>query len=122
MDHFNRNLYDALEKVVGCGYDPVVGNEVVSAVHESLIDALRVDDDEVVPDASLTRDLNAESIDSLDLSFRLERRLGIKVSGDERSAMFLEVTPKFPNGREKTVLELTRYVYDAVKKQGPVVL
>jgi acyl carrier protein len=38
-----------------------------------LEDALGVDEDEITPDASLTRDLEAESIDFLDIVFRLEK-------------------------------------------------
>ena len=38
-----------------------------------------MDDSEVTPDASLTRDLGAESIDFLDIVFRLEKAFDIKI-------------------------------------------
>lgn len=38
-----------------------------------LVDALGVDEEEVSPTASLREDLGAESIDFLDISFRLEK-------------------------------------------------
>lgn len=40
---------------------------------EVLVEALGVDEDEISMDASLTRDLEAESIDFLDIQFKLER-------------------------------------------------
>ena len=53
--------------------------EIFSKVQESLVEALSVDDDEVTLEASLTRDLGAESIDFLDIVFRLEKAFGIKI-------------------------------------------
>jgi len=53
--------------------------EIFSKVQESLVEALSVDDDEVTAEASLTRDLGAESIDFLDIVFRLEKAFGIKI-------------------------------------------
>ncbi len=47
--------------------------EIFESVRDVLIEALGVDDDEVTPDASLTGDLGAESIDFLDIVFRLEK-------------------------------------------------
>ena len=51
-------------------------DEVFGKVQEVLIDALGVDDDEVIPDAKLVADLGAESIDFLDIVFRLEKAFG----------------------------------------------
>jgi acyl carrier protein len=48
-------------------------DEIFSKVQSVLVDALGVDDDEVTPTASLREDLGAESIDFLDISFRLEK-------------------------------------------------
>ena len=47
--------------------------EIFKKVQAVLVDALGVDNDEVTPDASLKDDLGAESIDFLDVSFRLEK-------------------------------------------------
>lgn len=54
--------------------------EIFSKVRESLVEALSVDDDEVTPEASLTRDLGAESIDFLDIVFRLGKAFEIDIS------------------------------------------
>jgi acyl carrier protein len=48
-------------------------DEILQKVKDVLEDALGVDEDEIKPDASLTRDLEAESIDFLDIVFRLEK-------------------------------------------------
>ena len=53
--------------------------EVFEKVRESLVDALGVDDDEVTPEATLVGDLGAESIDFLDIVFRLEKAFGIEI-------------------------------------------
>ena len=53
--------------------------EILGKVTESLVDALGVEEDEVTPTASLTEDLGAESIDFLDIVFRLEKAFGIKI-------------------------------------------
>ena len=47
--------------------------EIYSKVQGVLVDALGVDEDEVTPAASLRADLGAESIDFLDITFRLEK-------------------------------------------------
>ncbi len=57
--------------------------EVFEKVRESLVDALGVDDDEVTPEATLVGDLGAESIDILDIVFRLEKSFDIKIPRGE---------------------------------------
>ena len=57
--------------------------EVFEKVQEALVDALGVDDDEVTPEATLVGDLGAESIDFLDIVFRLEKSFDIKIPRDE---------------------------------------
>ncbi|MBL7154080.1 MAG: acyl carrier protein [Phycisphaerae bacterium] len=57
--------------------------EILEQVQEILIDALGVDDDEVRLDATLMGDLGAESIDFLDIVFRLEKAFSIKIPREE---------------------------------------
>ena len=57
--------------------------EIFEQVKEVLIDALGVDDDEVKEEATLTGDLGAESIDFLDIVFRLEKTFTIKIPRGE---------------------------------------
>ena len=58
-------------------------DDIFEKVQEVLVDALGVDDDEVTADATLMGDLGAESIDFLDIVFRLEKAFGIKVPREE---------------------------------------
>lgn len=62
-------------------------DEVFEKVQAALVDALGVDDDEVTEDATLVGDLGAESIDFLDIVFRLEKAFGIEIP---RSELFPE--------------------------------
>ena len=62
---------------------PMTEEEVFAKVKESLVDALGVDDDEVTSEATLTGDLGAESIDFLDIVFRLEKAFDIKIPRGE---------------------------------------
>ena len=54
-------------------------DKVYPTVAATVADALGCDEDEVTPQASLIEDLNAESIDFLDIVFRLERAFKIKI-------------------------------------------
>jgi acyl carrier protein len=59
-------------------------SEAISGkVTKVLVGALNVDEDEVTPPATLQGDLGAESIDFLDIVFRLEREFGIKIPRGE---------------------------------------
>jgi acyl carrier protein len=57
--------------------------EIFAKVKDTLVDALGVDDDEVTPEATLIGDLGAESIDFLDIIFRLEKNFSIKIPRGE---------------------------------------
>ena len=57
--------------------------EIFEKVQNELMDALGVDDDEVTREATLIGDLGAESIDFLDVLFRLEKAFDIKIPRDE---------------------------------------
>jgi acyl carrier protein len=58
-------------------------NEIYGKVVRVLVEALNVDEEEITPTASLQGDLGAESIDFLDLVFRLEREFAIKIPRGE---------------------------------------
>ena len=57
--------------------------EVFSKVQEALVDALGVDEEDVTPEATIQGDLDAESIDYLDIVFRLEKAFDIKIPRGE---------------------------------------
>src|SRR5262250_342322 len=57
--------------------------EIYTKVSSTLVEALNVDEDEIKPTATLQNDLGAESIDFLDIVFRLEREFDIKIPRGE---------------------------------------
>ena len=57
--------------------------EIYEKVSRVLVESLNVDEDDLRPTATLQGDLGAESIDFLDIVFRLEREFGIKVPRGE---------------------------------------
>ena len=58
-------------------------DEIYTKVAATLVEALNVDEDQITPAATLQGDLGAESIDFLDIVFRLEREFGIKIPRGE---------------------------------------
>ena len=53
------------------------------AVQTAVVGALGVGEDEASPDATLMDDLGAESIDLLDILFRIERSTGVKIQASD---------------------------------------
>ena len=76
-------------------------DEIFSKVQGVLVDALGADEEEVTAEATLREDLGAESIDFLDIVFRLEKAFGIKIPRGEL----------FPEDME-TLRNDPRYVQD----------
>jgi len=76
----------------------VTEEEVFDKVRDGLVDALGVDEEDVTPEAKLVEDLGAESIDFLDIVFRLEKSFSIEIP---RSELFPE-----------DILTSTEYVQD----------
>jgi acyl carrier protein len=61
----------------------LASNEIDARIAKVLVEALGVEEEEIKPSATLQRDLGAESIDFLDIIFRLERDFRIKIHQDE---------------------------------------
>ncbi len=84
--------------------------EIYQKVSATLVEALNVDEGDIKPDATLQGDLGAESIDFLDIVFRLEREFGIKIPRGELfpEAIFQGDAEFVHNGRvtEKGLSEL----------------
>lgn len=75
-------------------------DEILDNVRETLVEALAVEPDEVSEEATLQGDLGAESIDFLDIVFRLEKSFGIRIPRDELFPNDLLNNPDFvSNGR-----------------------
>ncbi|MGW1491718.1 acyl carrier protein [Streptomyces sp. NBC_00191] len=79
-------------------------NTIVEAVTDAVLDALGAETDEVVPEATLLDDLGAESIDLLDILFRLERSLGIKIQAAELAAYVQGGIPDEEFGDENEIV------------------
>jgi len=77
--------------------------QIYTRVSATLVEALNVDEEEIQPTATLQGDLGAESIDFLDIVFRLEREFGIKIP---RAELFPESIfqgdPEFVQGGRVT--------------------
>ncbi len=58
-------------------------DEIFKQVRQVMVDALGVDEEDVTPQSTLIADLGAESIDFLDIVFRLEKAFGIKIPREE---------------------------------------
>lgn len=77
--------------------------EIYSKVSATLVEALNVDEDEVTPASTLQGDLGAESIDFLDIVFRLEREFGIKIPrGELFPESIFQGDPEFVNNGRVT--------------------
>jgi acyl carrier protein len=69
----------------------MTAEQIYPKVQQVLEDALGVDADEVTPKAALVDDLGMESIDALDIVFRLEKAFTIKIP---RGELFPENLPE----------------------------
>ena len=103
-------------------------DEIFSKVSSTLVEALNVDEDQITPGATLQGDLGAESIDFLDIVFRLEREFGIKIPrGELFPESIFQGDPEFVQGgrvTEKGLAELrTRMPFADLSKfeQNPEV-
>lgn len=89
-------------------------DEVFAKVKTALVDALGIDDDEVTPEARLVGDLGAESIDFLDIVFRLEKSFNIKIPRGELFPEDILTSPQYVQNGKVTAEGLTE-----LKKRMP---
>ena len=87
---------------------PISEAEAFEKVKETLVEALGVDEDEVTPRATLTGDLGAESIDFLDIVFRLEKAFNIKIPRGELFPDNILNNPEFVQNGKLTPSGLTQ--------------
>ena len=78
-------------------------DEIYTKVSATLVEALNVDEEDIKPTATLQGDLGAESIDFLDIVFRLEREFGIKIPrGELFPESIFQGDPEFVNNGKVT--------------------
>ena len=82
-------------------------DEIYAKVKDVLVDALGVDEDEVKPDSVIKDDLGAESIDFLDIMFRLEKAFGIKIPKGELMPENVATDPNYVQNNTLTANGIT---------------
>jgi acyl carrier protein len=91
--------------------------EIFQKVQVALVEALGVDEEEVTPEATLVGDLGAESIDFLDIFFRLEKSFNITIPrGEQLVPQDLLTNPEFVQDGKVTAAGLVE-----LKKRMPFV-
>lgn len=78
-------------------------DEIFAKVSSTLVEALNVDEEDIKLSSTLQGDLGAESIDFLDIVFRLEREFGIKIPrGELFPESIFQGDPEFVNNGKVT--------------------
>ena len=90
-------------------------DEIYTKVKRCLNQALGVDEEQMAPKTSLTRDLEAESIDFVDIIFRMEKAFGVKIPQGELFPQEIFSNKQYVSGGKLTSDGLqvlrTRYPY-----------
>lgn len=81
--------------------------EIFDKVKDCLVQALDVEPDDVSPTASLTEDLEAESIDFVDIIYRLEQTFQVKIPQGDLFPQELFSKREFVDGGSFTPAGLT---------------
>jgi acyl carrier protein len=58
----------------------ITEQKVYDEVKKAIVETLRVDENQIKPESSLIKDIGAESLDFLDINYRLEQTFGIKMA------------------------------------------
>ena len=58
-------------------------SDISSSVKAIIVDKLGVDENEVVPEASFTNDLGADSLDTVELIMEFEKEFDIQIPDDQ---------------------------------------
>lgn len=102
-------------------------DEIFGKIQEALVDALGVDEDEVTEGATLVGDLEAESIDFLDIAFKIEQAFDFKIEQGELFPENVGQNPEFvqdgkvtPQGIEALKARLPHVDFTAFEKDPEV--
>jgi len=58
-------------------------SDISSSIKAIIVDKLGVDENEVVPEASFTNDLGADSLDTVELIMEFEKEFNIQIPDDQ---------------------------------------
>ncbi len=92
-------------------------HDVMEAMRSIIADALRVPIEQVQPETNLIVDLDAESIDLVDIRFRMEEKFGFRASQDAfvksvAGGDVLKIQENF------TVANIVRYIVEQLAEAG----
>lgn len=92
--------------------------ELYEMVRDCVAEALALDLDEISPESTLLDELGAESIDLLDILFRIDRATGVKIQSDELASYVQGGIPDEEFGDEDADV-ITPKGMDQLKKVMP---
>lgn len=92
--------------------------ELYEKVRDCVAEALALDLDEISPESTLLDELGAESIDLLDILFRIDRATGVKIQSDELASYVQGGIPDEEFGDEDADV-ITPQGMDQLKKVMP---
>jgi acyl carrier protein len=104
MDVIEHATAGVQKQESGGGAVTVNDQRIQDGVHQAVVEALGLEDDEVTLDSTLMDDLGAESIDLLDILFRLERKLGVKIKAADLAAYIQGDVPEGAFGDDDGVV------------------
>jgi len=91
-------------------------DEILDRLKPLLVEVLGVAVDEIRPESVLVTDLGAESIDLLDLSFRIEETFNVTIEGNEIER---EASKRLPEGAYEKNGRLTEEALAEIRKSLP---
>lgn len=94
--------------------------KVFITIQDIIVQALRIDPLKIEPEARFFIDLGAESIDVLDIRFRIEQAFGFKISDDEVTRLIGEDLTAEEIEEQFTVENLVGYVKDRLAEKETV--
>ena len=89
---------------------PHTNDEILNHLRGCIAEALRVSPSMVLPDSLLLTDLGAESLDILDIRFRMEQIFGFKINQEEMMRSLGEGLSANEIREKLTVGSLVRYI------------
>ena len=61
----------------------MVKQEVIDKINEFLIEEIEIEEEDIKPEATLTKDLGIDSLDFVDIVVIVEKTFGFKIKGEE---------------------------------------
>jgi len=81
--HYLCTLFSNNSSPLGGVLKPKTMSEIAEKVKKIIIDKLGVDESEVVPEASFTNDLGADSLDTVELIMEFEKEFNISIPDEQ---------------------------------------